>query len=87
MSSQRKNRSIIVRNRSDQSQQIQIVVDYEDQTIGVIQNKGMEMIIIDSVITKDFHASYTTNPADPFVTQKVDFGKIRVGDTDRTDLI
>lgn len=43
----------IVRSKNDLSKQMQLVVNTEDSSIGVIQNNGMELLVIASSFSRE----------------------------------
>jgi putative NIF3 family GTP cyclohydrolase 1 type 2 len=44
---------IIIRDKTDASKQIQLHIDHEKGSVGIVYNKGLEMIIIHTSIAKD----------------------------------
>jgi hypothetical protein len=73
---------VIIRNRKNLSEQIQIIIDYETRKIGVVHNRGMEMIVIRSVLSNDVAVSYieTETEKGPIPTKDpFDPARIKVG--------
>jgi hypothetical protein len=49
---------LIVRDRVDATKQMQIEIDTEEHTAGVVCNNGMEMIVIAGSFSQDVGAKY-----------------------------
>lgn len=52
-----KKRSFIIRSKEDPSKQMHFIVD-ADNSIGIVQNSGLEILVIENSYSKDFNLSF-----------------------------
>lgn len=46
-------KSIIIRSKADPKQQMQLVIDMKDATVGVVMNCGLELLVIETTVLDD----------------------------------
>jgi hypothetical protein len=50
--------SILVRDKSDPSKQMQVIINFETRELGVVHSKGLELLVIETAVIDDVPLSF-----------------------------